>query len=225
MTNYIENAEKVAVSEINEINSSLAPQFKKIIKFLLQHPDLSLKSRSKEMETGSAEYIKKLAVSFSNGRNTKKPKLPDTQQDIMVSIILEKYFNVEPINIENAIAWHRSAMGAENIIGHLLECYIADKLEDKGWVWCSGSVVKSVDFIYVDQEGKWRALQVKNRDNSENSSSSAIRNGTKITKWFRTFSKKAGDNWSEFPENQDTEFSDKDFREFVENYLARLKAV
>lgn len=53
----------------------------------------------------------------------------------------------------------------------------------------------------------WEAVQVKNRDNTENSSSSAIRQGTTIEKWFRTYSKPSrkratNTNWENFPEEE-----------------------
>jgi SinI restriction endonuclease len=87
-------------------------------------------------------------------------------------------------------------------------------------------LVKAVDFVLppAKSELPWRLLQVKNRDNSENSSSSAIRKGTDIEKWHRTFSRKRGENWGAFPDKtaKDT-LSEKGFRDFVETYLQRLK--
>src|SRR6059058_3167229 len=80
--------------------------------------------------------------------------------------------------------------------------YLAEKLEPSGrsggrspysesyyagWIWCSGTSVKAVDFIHYDEKNnEWNLLQVKNRDNTENSSSSKIRDNTTIKKWFRT---------------------------------------
>ena len=70
--------------------------------------------------------------------------------------------------------------------------------------------------------GEWRLLQIKNRDNSENSSSMAIRKGTSIEKWFRSFSKKTDTNWDQFPdENVKGLVSEEGFRAFVREYLAR----
>ncbi|KAA6204478.1 MAG: SinI family restriction endonuclease, partial [Candidatus Tokpelaia sp.] len=70
--------------------------------------------------------------------------------------------------------------------------------------------------------------------------------GTTITKWFRSFSKKQGDNWDNFPlqitgtvrsevkfrgdgikgvvsTRTDTVLSEVDFREYVAAYLQQLK--
>src|SRR6202453_1801536 len=84
--------------------------------------------------------------------------------------------------------------------------YLAEKLEPSGrsggrspysesyyagWIWCSGTSVKAVDFIHYDEKNnEWNLLQVKNRDNTENSSSSKIRDNTTIKKWFRTYSQR-----------------------------------
>lgn len=76
---------------------------------------------------------------------------------------------------------HRLSMSAENILGLLLEEYLADNLHDYGWYCAWGETVKSVDFVHEDGN----LLQIKNRSNSENSSSRSIRKGTKITKWYR----------------------------------------
>jgi hypothetical protein len=63
--------------------------------------------------------------------------------------------------------------------------------------------VKSVDFIRPPSKARepWCALQVKNRDNSENSSSAAIRQGTIITKWYRTKSRTGETMWANFPDS------------------------
>ena len=73
-------------------------------------------------------------------------------------------------------------MSAENIQGELLEEYIARNIEGDDWIWCSGNTLRAVDFCKRDGSA---LLQIKNKDNTENSSSNAIRNGTKIKKWHR----------------------------------------
>ncbi|HCD9038648.1 TPA: SinI family restriction endonuclease, partial [Enterococcus faecium] len=56
-------------------------------------------------------------------------------------------------------------------------------LEPEGWIWCAGSVYRAVDFCYLGTSPI--LLQVKNKYNTESSSSSAIRVGTTIRKWNR----------------------------------------
>ncbi|MFM7980465.1 MAG: SinI family restriction endonuclease, partial [Candidatus Fonsibacter sp.] len=67
-------------------------------------------------------------------------------------------------------------------------------------------------------------FQIKNRDNSENSSNSAIRNGTEIKKWFRSFSRTGATNWSKLPvEMSQYGLSEEGFMEFVAMYLKNEK--
>jgi len=115
---------------------------------------------------------------------------------------------------------HRKAMAAENAIGSLLEIYIASEMEHYGWVWCSGEIVKAVDFIRWDNNLGWVPMQIKNRSNSENSSSAAIRNGTNIKKWFRSFSTKDATNWEAFPEIElRGVLTEEGFQKFIRNYI------
>lgn len=79
-------------------------------------------------------------------------------------------------------AAHNLFMSAENIQGNLLEEYIASKVRPYGFLWCDGNVLRAIDFCNTD--GSF-FLQVKNKSNTENSSSSSIREGTTIEKWYR----------------------------------------
>lgn len=56
-----------------------------------------------------------------------------------------------------------------------------------------GETVKSVDFVHEDG----RLLQIKNRSNSENSSSITVRHGTEIEKWFRIKADRVEYMWNE----------------------------
>jgi hypothetical protein len=97
----------------------------------------------------------------------------------------------------------------------------------QGWIWCSGSLVKAVDFVRPPANGRgdcYRLLQVKNRDNSENSSSAAIRDGTNIEKWFRTYSQRPDTNWESFPSlDGRSKLSEAGFREFAKEFLMGLR--
>ena len=78
--------------------------------------------------------------------------------------------------------YHNLFMSAENIQGNLLEQYIALRVRPYGFLWCEGNVLRAVDFCNTDGSCM---LQIKNKSNTENSSSSNIREGTTIEKWFR----------------------------------------
>ena len=116
-----------------------------------------------------------------------------TVPDPAVDVILQAFGQLD--DFSRVSLHHRQSMAAENLLGELLERYIAERLEAYGWVWCAGNTVRAVDFLREDLSV---ALQIKNRDNSENSSSSAIRQGTDIRKWFRIYSRSGRTNWENF---------------------------
>jgi len=219
------NTAEIAKKEMDKLDPSLSDKFGKVIQFLSDNPDAVGQLKRKNSPIfGTEEYIILSATKFKTGRDLIKPLPPTTIPDKVVSIILNKYFEVPSKKLVEAEKLHSLSMIAENLVGDLLERYIAVVMEQHGWVWCSGSIVKVVDFIYLDSQNIWQSLQVKNRDNSENSSSAAIRKGTKIKKWFRTFSKKEGYNWDNFPSLEGKEkLSEKGFRSYAENYLTTLK--
>jgi len=100
---------------------------------------------------------------------------------VIEKIIGARLSNLTDEELKKISFAHRLGMSAENILGLLLEEYLSINLRPRGWHCAWGETVKSVDF--VNEDGS--LLQIKNRSNSENSSSSAIRNGTEIEKWYR----------------------------------------
>lgn len=224
---FIHNAEAIARSAMAEINPALAEKYASLIKLLSMNPGAATASRKKNSPTpGTEEYIRGQALNFASARSPRAPEPPATIPDPMVSVILKDYFQVPAANLERAKREHQLSMGAENLVGDLLERYLASIMEPRGWIWCSGSTVKAVDFIKppATAGGTWKLLQIKNRNNSENSSSAAIRNGTEIEKWFRTFSMKSGSNWSAFPDDEIRPLvCEEGFQQYVQAYLDGLK--
>jgi hypothetical protein len=110
-------------------------------------------------------------------------------------------------------------MTIENLIGDLLEEYLSLKLNENNWFCCWGSTIDAVDFIKPDGS----LIQIKNSDNSENSSSSRVRNNTTIQKWKRRKSSKADTfYWDELNQILDrSDLSEESFREFVKNTIER----
>lgn len=215
------------ISELG--HGELAPKFYEIVRFLELNPEAAPKPKSKiKPKFGSSDHLKIMASSFIDSRKPLSRPKSKTIPDSMVSFILEKYFDIDASELSRISEEHRMSMSAENMIGNLLERYIAHNLEPIGWIWASGSTIKAVDFILPpnSSEMSWYALQVKNRDNSENSSSSAIREGTIIKKWFRTFSTRNRTNWEMFPNNIiGSSLSENGFKLFVMEALEQLKVV
>lgn len=147
------------------------------------------------------------------------PKLPKTVPDEMVSFIMQKVFNYSESEVNTIKKTHSESMASENAVGTLLERYLDSVLRQNGWAWCCGNFVKAIDFIKYD-DGKWFELQIKNRSNSENSSSSKIREGTKIHKWYRMSSNSGKTRWDSVPEPmKGLGLSEDGFKTFVINYL------
>ena len=211
---------------LQQVDASQQPKLAAISEFLIAHPDLAKQPRKGD-EFASQKYWEEIATQFVRGRAPRAPVQPVTVPDPMVSVILDEYFDMEPELLPVVGEQHRLSMAAENIVGDLLERYIASQLEPHDWVWCSGSVVKKVDFLGVKSghASKWTALQIKNRDNSENSSSSSVRDGTQIEKWFRTFSRTGKTNWENFPKvGVHAALSEEAFQDFARAYLREIKA-
>lgn len=142
----------------------------------------------------------------------------------MVSVVMSEAYGYTYQECEIIKKEHQYSMSAENCVGALLERYLDSVLRPQGWHWCCGSFVRAIDFIKKNADGTWVALQIKNRDNSENSSSNAIRNGTSIQKWFRSYSKSGKKNWENLPELMcGFNLSEDGFIDFVKKYLRKEK--
>lgn len=159
-----------------------------------------------------------------------RPSIPPTVPDPVVSLVLEKYYEIENSKINEVAHEHKLSMAAENKVGEYLELFIAyHGCEDKSWVHCVDGMINKVDFI-KKENSKWILLQVKNRSNSENSSSSEIRQYIKnndnieIEKWHRVNAYTGKTNWDKFPDSNFKDYlSEKKFHIFVNKYLSDIK--
>ncbi len=128
------------------------------------------------------KWILKYQSGLEGRASVRKSNLPGTIADpIIEEIIGARLATLTESDLNKITYAHRLGMSAENILGLILEEYLADNLIEFDWHCAWGETVRSVDFVHEDG----RLLQIKNRSNSENSSSSAVRTGTEIEKWFR----------------------------------------
>ena len=143
------------------------------------------------------EYVKKwVSRYFSgyNGRPSKRHgKKSQTKPDPAVKLILRtRREDIDDNFADTLEKGHSIMMTIEGMLGNLLEEYLATILHPYGWYCCWGSTIDAVDFCKEDGS----LLQVKTSNNSENSSSIRVRNGTEIRIWFRRFFNKANTfNW------------------------------
>ena len=220
-----ESAKKFAELAIALVDSKFEANFLKVLEFCFQYPeDVSGIAGSPKL---SGKWIEKKANAFVNERYTKKPSTTLNIPDPLITTISEEYFNVENDNLEELLEHHKIAMAAENVTGSLLEEYIATVMEHLDWVRCSGTLITGTDFIKFPKVAgnKPVLLQIKNRSNSENSSSASIRKGTTIEKWYRLEAQTGITRWDEFPETDAKKLlSEAKFHEFAKGRIAEWKA-
>ncbi len=223
-----ESARQAALAVTNDLDSEagLVEAFTEVCHFLHDHPGtLSWRSRKNRPDIYSADGLERLADKYFKGyRRSDFPKEPTTIPDEAVSVVMQVAYGYSQTQNEKIKIEHQHSMSAENCVGALLERYLDSVLRAEGWHWCCGDFVKSVDFVRRDPSGQWLALQIKNRDNSENSSSSAVRKRTTIQKWFRSFSRRRDTNWGNLPPlMQGYDLSEQGFLAFIEAYLISEK--
>lgn len=160
----------------------------------------------------------------------RKGKMPDTPYDEAINVIVQQTLGLSDAELQRIQLYHTLAMMAENIQGNLLEQYLDSKLSSLGWIWCMGNVVASVDFAYPP---KGVMLQVKNKYNTENSSSNKVREGTTILKWFRLGKKVvngkavADFRWNELNRicidlgQENPHFSEEDYLSFLREIISQ----
>ncbi len=142
---------------------------------------------------------------------------PGTVADpIIEKIIGTRIPNLTDDDLAKITFAHRLGMSAENILGSILEEYLSDNLKGNGWHCAWGATIKAVDF--VNEDG--RLLQIKNRSNSENSSSSSVRAGTVIEKWYRIKADRVEYMWGVLNNLcSTTHLSEEGFVQFVKETL------
>ena len=152
-------------------------------------PSFSYSSKVGSLQTLEEQYIQKWCNAYLEFKDPslRGVKNNDSPDDPALIKLIESYANISLEETSHSLKQHNMWMQAENIQGELLEEYIAKKTALLGWIWCKGSILRAVDFINKDGE---ILLQIKNKYNTENSSSSAIRDRKNIIKWFRLGVKK-----------------------------------
>ena len=128
------------------------------------------------------KWLNRFNQSFVNRPSRKKGTQMTTISDPLIDVIFEACGSQ---NADEIRTNHRNSMMAENILGSLLEEYLHENLIGTRWRIAWGESVKSVDAVKCNADDTFVLLQVKNKYNSENSSSQAVREGTTIEKWHR----------------------------------------
>jgi hypothetical protein len=168
------------------------------------------------------KYIEKWVYAYLRGYNNRPSNRVGSKSATFPDSIVKLIMQSRLPNIDNELAdkiegGHSLMMTIENLVGDMLEEYLSARLRENGWCCCWGSTIDAVDFCKADGS----LIQVKNSDNSENSSSSRVRAGTEIQKWFRRVSTRADKYvWGSLNEMVGrSDLSENDFRRFVINVI------
>ena len=218
------HAQQIIVKNaINFLDASLESEFMLVMEYLHSNKSAAPKFRGKKPPIfPSVEYIEKSAEKFVNGRKVPAINWSTKITDPLLPLALKIFLDLSEEEIEKSIEIHKKLMLIENKVGEILESYISEKYSSKGWVWCSGSTVTTIDFIRKKNDGTFEILQIKDKDVSENSTSTKGRGGIPV--WQRLKGKKATNNWDNFPENSTAKImSEKEFIEYAEKKFLEIK--
>lgn len=189
----------IAVGEVEQVfekiyekveNTDYANKLKKLFLFALKN-DISLfPAKSVDVNLSSQEivedYLNKWSSGYINDRENLAINSPLKDYGEKDEALINRVMAVTQVDkdtLKKYIDGHFLFMSAENKNGAILEEYLSIVLEKYGWIWCAGSTYRAIDFCFLEETTV--LLQVKNKYNTENSSSSNIRTGTAIKKWNR----------------------------------------
>ncbi|HEY9626405.1 MAG TPA: SinI family restriction endonuclease [Coleofasciculaceae cyanobacterium] len=202
----------------SEQSHSFLEAHRTILTACYKNPGLSPTLKGNTPEALAQSWLKKYCDAYENRVSRRISQPPRTVADPIVNkIINARLTQLTDDHLEQIKYAHRLSMSAENIQGLLLEEFLAEQLCEYGWHCCWGESVRHVDFCNVDDS----LLQVKNRSNSENSSSSRVRINQPIEKWHRVDARTGLYRWSYFNDKYETDrFSEESFATFVQQVLA-----
>lgn len=236
LTEIIGNSKsEEAFLQVFENKTQLQKAHRVILTACYRNPDLSPKLEAETEEELVKKWLEKYKKGYENRisqrkksrenqisqpKKSKKSDIPTRPDPMIEKIISARLDNLKKDDLKRIIDAHRLAMSAENVLGRLLEEFLAEKLLNYGWYYCWGECILHVDFCKDDGS----LLQVKNRSNSENSSSSKVRINKPIDKWYRIDAKSGKTQWLKLKEkcgieiNSEEKFEDE-FRNFIEKTI------
>lgn len=169
----------------NEMGLDWDRSVKFVFKIVVNDPDRvpnNIGGAMDDEHSAIQKWLQKYQTGLEGRASKRISNPPGTIADpIIEEIIGARLSGLTKDDLNKVTYAHRLGMSAENILGLMLEEYLSINLRKHGWHCAWGETVRFVDF--VNEDG--RLLQIKNRSNSENSSSSSVRDGTEIEKWYR----------------------------------------
>lgn len=145
-------------------------------------PNININKAQQNEQEYLKAWVKEYKDGITNLASIKTATAKSSCSDPALRLIVSTACNHDADTISSEQTAHNLFMSAENVQGELLEEYIASKIRCYGFIWAAGTVMQSIDFCSTDGTV---LLQIKNKNNTENSSSSKVREGTTIKKWYR----------------------------------------
>ncbi|WP_461244145.1 SinI family restriction endonuclease [Secundilactobacillus muriivasis] len=209
-------------------NSEIKANFRKLFEIALSDmnhlfPNLNVKATSTDPKDYITKWVNRYKSALQTPPSSRIAEISKSAVDPVLEIMVQEYQKLSKKEVEEESRVHQLFMSAENVQGNLLEEYIASVAEPQGWIWARGETLRACDFV-KPQGTITSFVQIKNRDNTENSSSSAIREGTQIKKWNRlktiTRNKKPlpcfmWDKLNELMELEGVKTSEEDYEHFL----------
>ena len=198
-----------------------------VVAALYDHKGLAndIKGKTQDVKERLTKWVNIFKSAYEKRISVRQSDIPATTPDRAVNVILKSALPKLPHGEDCTIVYaHRLAMSAENILGVLLEEYIFTRLQEiekemtKRWSLAWGTTIKAVDFCSSHGD----LLQVKNRSNSENSSSKAFRQERNIQSWFRTDAKTGEHKWKDLCKLlgcDESTLSEEGFQNFIQSTL------
>lgn len=181
-------SDELLIAEYDEVAADLniTPKLREIFIAILKEDRTLFPKIKLGKNVTYQNYISKWISNYIDAdRNPPSKRLANPKgscSDPAIKTIVQYAMEIDDHQATKQEQIHNLFMSAENIQGNLLEEYIDSIASDHGWFWCKGNILQATDFCTEDGV---TLLQIKNKSNTENSSSSKIRTGTSIKKWYR----------------------------------------
>lgn len=206
---------------IPEWNDVLKKCIRLTHKYLVDHPE----AWTKKLKRKPAPItIEKITSDISKIFNIDpKIKTPTTVPDELVAELLELICEYDKSQRELIQKQYNNQKQIEQVVvGTFLEFYILKNSIEHGWIQ-TGNCLSGIDMIKQNEDESWNRLQIKNSDNTPNSSSAGfIKEKGNIITWKRRKSTTGTYYWDEFPdEDVRVNLSEENFREFIKEYYKK----
>lgn len=107
--------------------------------------------KGQDADSVITKWVNKYLAAFNNRISKRVSNVPGTIADPVIDIIIKsKLGSLSELDLQKIKSAHRLSMSAENILGLLLEEFLARELIKYDWHCCWGETIRSVDFCHRD---------------------------------------------------------------------------